>query len=189
MKIIKTKKGLILEAFDSKPATYKADETYPNVVRPFEENKLRIIDAAYFIEEHLEMIITHYFFGRKIPENKEKSEKFKSFVLSSDWCSFSSKRKLILHIVSEESLLKGSEKNDYESLLRKTMSYRNAFTHGTMATNGEIIRLKFYEGSPKIKTIDDDYLSEIEKDLNLAFQMTFDLAIRIGAIVPHETKK
>jgi hypothetical protein len=189
MKIIKTKKGFIIEAFDNKPATYKADETYPNIIRPFEENKLKIIDTAYFIEEHLEMIITHYFFGRNIPENKDKSEKFKTLILTSDWCSFSSKRKLILHIINEKSLLKGSEKNDYENLLRKTMSYRNAFTHGIMSTNGDIVKLKFYEGGPKIKTIDDDYLSEIEKDLNLAFQLTFELAIKIGALVTHETIK
>jgi hypothetical protein len=188
MKIIRTQRGLIIEAFDNKPATWKADETDQKVVRPFEENKLRIIDTAYFIEEHLEMIITHYFFGRMIPENKLKSEKFKSFILSSDWCSFSSKRKLVFHIINEENLLKGSEKNNYESLLRKTMSYRNAFTHGTMSTNGEIVKLKFYEGNPKIKTIDDDFLNEIENDLNKAFQMTFELATKIGAIVPHETK-
>jgi len=188
MKIINTPSGFILEAFDNKPASYKAIETENSVLNPFAQNKLNIIDTAYFIEEHLEKIITHYFFGRDIPENKNKSEKFRSFVLSSDWCSFSSKRKLVLHIINEESLLKGPEKNDYENLLRKTMSYRNSFTHGTMSTNGEIVRLKYYEGNPKLKTIDDDYLNEIENDLNRAFQMTFDLAVKIGAIVPHEPK-
>jgi hypothetical protein len=188
MKIVKTQQGIIIEAFDNKPATYKTDVTYQKVVRPFEENKLKIIDAACFIEEHLEKIIIHYFFGREIPENKVKSEKFKSFVLSSDWCSFSSKRKIVQHIINEEALLKGSEKNDYESLLRKTMSYRNSFTHGTMSTNGEVVKLKFYEGNPKVVTIDDDYLNAIEKDLGKAFQMTFDLAIKIGAIVPHKVE-
>jgi hypothetical protein len=188
MKIIKTKQGLIIEAFDNKPAIWKTDETHQKVVRPFEENKLRIIDTAYFIEEHLEMIITHYFFGRSIPENKLKSEKFKSFILSSDWCPFSSKRKLVFHIINEENLLKGTVKNEYDRLLRKTMSYRNTFTHGTMSTNGEIVKIKFYEGNPRIKTNDDNFLNEIENDLNKAFQMTFDLAIKIGAIVPHETK-
>jgi DNA-directed RNA polymerase subunit F len=57
-----------------------------------------------------------------------------------------------------------------------------------MSTNGEIVRLKYYEGNPKIKTIDDDLLNEIENDLTQAFQMTFDLAVKIGAIVPHKTK-
>jgi hypothetical protein len=188
MKIINTPSSFILEAFDNKPASYKAIETENSVLNPFAQNKLSIIDTAYFIEEHLENIITHYFFGREIPENKIKSEKFRSFVLSSDWCSFSSKRKLVLHIINEETLLKGSDKNEYENLLRKTMSYRNSFTHGTMSTNGEIVRLKYYEGNPKIKTIDDDLLNEIENDLTQAFQMTFDLAVKIGAIVPHKTK-
>lgn len=189
MKIINTPSGFILEAFDNKPASYKAIETENSILNPFAQNKLNIIDTAYFIEEHLEKIITQYFFGRDIPENKTKSEKFKSFVLSSDWCSFSSKRKLVLHIISEETLLQGSDKNDYEALLRKTMSYRNAFTHGIMSTNGEIVRLKYYEGNPKIKTIDDYFLTEIEKDLNRTYQITFDLAIKIGAIIPHDSKK
>jgi hypothetical protein len=134
------------------------------------------------------MIITYYFFGREIPENKIKSEQFKILVLTSDWCSFSSKRKLVSQIINEKQLLKGVEKNNYDNLLRKTMSYRNAFTHGIMSTNGEIVKLKFYEGGPKIKTINDEYLNEIEKDLNLAFHMTFDIGIKIGAIVPHENK-
>jgi rRNA maturation endonuclease Nob1 len=185
MKIVHTQRGIIIEAFDNKPATYDAYVTYDKVVRPFEENKLRVLDSAFMIEGNLDTIISYYFFGRNIPETKEKSEKFKTFILSSDWCSFSAKRKLIIHIINEMNLLKGAEKNDYESLLRKTMSYRNAFAHEVMSTNGEIAKLKFYEGGTKIKTIDDNYLNEIEKDLNLAFEMTMKIAIQIGAIVPH----
>ncbi len=188
MKRISTQEAILLEAFDDKPAEFKA-ETYQKIIKPFEENKLRIIETASLIEEHLERIITFYFFGRTIPENKIKSEKFQSFILSSDWCSFSSKRKLILHIINEEKLLQGSEKNDFENLLRKTMSYRNAFTHGTMATNGEIIRLKYYEGSTKIKNIDDDYLTEIENDLNRTFDLTMDLSIRIGSTILHDSQQ
>jgi hypothetical protein len=87
------------------------------------------------------------------------------------------------------NLLKGAEKNDYENLLRKTMSYRNAFAHGVMSTNGEIVRLKFYEGGTKIKTIDDDYLSEIEKDLNQSFKMTMKIAFQMGAFIHHDKNK
>jgi hypothetical protein len=185
MKILQTQRGINIEAFDNKPAEYDAFVTYDKVIRPYEENKLRVLDSAFEVEGLLDTIIAHYFFGRK-PETKVPLEKFKTFILSSDWCSFSSKRKLIIHIVNEMTLLKGSEKSVYESLLRKTMSYRNAFAHGVMATNGEIVRLKFYEGGTKIKTIDDNYLTEIEKDINLAFEMTMKIAFQIGAFVQHD---
>ena len=188
MKILQTQTSLIIEAFDNNPAEYKADVTYDKVVRPYEENKLRVLDSAFEVEGILDSIIGHYFFDRK-PETKEKLEKFKSIILSSDWCSFSSKRKLIIHIINEMNLLKGAEKNNYENLLRKTMSYRNAFAHGVMSTNGEIVRLKFYEGGNKTKTIDDDYLSEIEKDLNQAFEMTMKIAFQIGAFIHHDKNK
>jgi hypothetical protein len=185
MKILKTQTSLILEAFDDKPAEFRADVTYDKVVRPFEVNKLRVLDSAFEVEGILDTIISHYFFDRK-PETKEKLEKFKSIILSSDWCSFSSKRKLIIHIINEMNLLQGAEKNDYENLLRKTMSYRNAFAHGVMSTNGEIVRLKYYEGGTKIKTLDDDYLSEIERDLNQAFETTMNISFKIGALIKHD---
>jgi hypothetical protein len=188
MKIIKTTRGIILEGYGDKPATFSVDTTYPNLIKPFDENKLIILDSAISIENLLETIISHYFFDRNNPNNKEKAEKFKSLVLASEWCSFSSKRKLIIHIVNELLLLKGFEKNDYENLLRKIMNYRNAFAHGEMSTNGEIVKLKFFEGAPKIITIDDTYLSEVEKDLNTCFKMTMDLAFNIGAWVKHEKK-
>jgi hypothetical protein len=53
MKIINTPSSFILEAFDNKPASYKAIETENSVLNPFAQNKLSIIDTAYFIEEHL----------------------------------------------------------------------------------------------------------------------------------------
>ena len=188
MKIISTPRAILLEAFDNQPATYDADITYSKVIQPFLENKIRILDTAFAIENNIDMIIAHYFFGTNDLKTKDKSEKFKTLVLTSDWCTFASKRKLIFQIINEQNLLKGSEKNDYESYLQKTMSYRNAFTHGTMSTNGEIVKLKYYEGGPKIKTIDDNYLTEIEQNLKATFDLTMKVAFQIGAIIQHDLK-
>jgi hypothetical protein len=185
MKIIKTKRGIIIEAFDGNPATFDST-TFDKVVQPFQENKIRVLESVFLIEDNIEKIITYYFFGRNEPENKERSEKFKTLILTSDWCTFSSKRKLINHIINEKLLLSGARKSDYEKLLQKTMSYRNAFTHGTMSTNGDIVKLKYFEGGPKIKIIDDNYLTEMEKDINLAFDITMEIAYKIGAIVQND---
>lgn len=189
MKIIKVPRGIMIEAFDNQPATYDANITYDKVIIPFLENKIRILDAAFMIENHIETIISFYFFGRNNPETKEQSEKFRTLILTSDWCTFSSKRKLINQIINEKSWLKGSEKNDYDKLLQKSMSYRNAFTHGTMSTNGDVVKLRYYEGTPKIKKIDDDFLTEIEKDLNQAFNLTYKIELESGAVFKENLDK
>lgn len=177
MKIIEVKIGLILEAFDGKPAHYDVN-TIGSITNPFDKNKLKIIDAAYTIEGLLDTIISYYFFGEDKKDDESKNN-FNSLILSSDWCTYSSKRKLIIEIVNELELLEGKEKDTYFQLLRKVMSYRNAFTHGEMRTNGDEIRLKYFEGKPQLKTIDDELLNKIEKDLNDCFGLTFDLTQNI----------
>jgi hypothetical protein len=188
MKKIKAPRSIKIEAFDEQPAVYTAGSTYESVVKPFEDNKIIIINSAYNIENLLETIITHYFFGINSPDTKDKAEKFKSLILTSDWCSFSSKKKLILQIVNELSLLNGKTKSTYETLLSKVMRFRNAFTHGDMTTNGEIVKLKFYEGQPKTQTVDEQYLTEIETAINECFNITWELALKTGAMFMHKTE-
>jgi len=185
MKIIKIQRAIILDGFGIKPAHFD-ETTATNLLNPFDTNKLTILNAAFDIEGMLEKIISHYFFDRANLSLRENATKFQNLILSSDWCSFSSKRKLISHIINEKSLLKGKEKNDYEELLRKIMSYRNAFAHGEFATNGEIVRLKYFEGSPRIITIDDTYLSKVETDINICFETTFDLSFKTGTMIKGE---
>lgn len=185
MKTIKAQRSIILDGFGIKPAHW--DETVTtDLINPFDANKLIILNASFNIESLLEKIISHYFFDRTIQSQKENEIKFQNLILSSDWCSFSSKRKLISHIINEQSLLKGKEKNDYEELLGKIMRYRNAFAHGEFATNGEIVRLKYFEGSLKIITIDDTYLSKVETDIKNCFDITFDLSFKTGTMIKRE---
>jgi hypothetical protein len=72
------------------------------------------IEGALTIENQLETIIQHYFFGT----SHEKRAVFKSIVLDSDWCSFAAKRKLITYIIDEQNLLEGRAKNDFDKLMR-----------------------------------------------------------------------
>ena len=104
-------------------------------------------------------------------------------MLSSDWCTFSAKRKLVTHIINATNLLEGPEKNEYDDLLRKVISYRNAFAHGDMSTDGRKVRLSFFESSPRRHFLDDSYFELAEKVLNACFQKTIDLAQRMTGLV------
>jgi hypothetical protein len=112
------------------------------------QNKLRIFDTTFNIENLLERVISYYFFGDD-ELNKERAQRFSALVLASDWCSFSSKRRLVMHIVNETGALKGEVKNEYEQLLRDVMSTRNAFAHGTVSTDGRRVKLAYFEGAPR----------------------------------------
>ena len=99
------------------------------------------------IENQLETIIQHYFFGT----SHEKRAVFKSIVLDSDWCSFAAKRKLITYIIDEQNLLEGRAKNDFDNLMRDVMSIRNAFAHGKFSSDDKRVWLSYFEGNPETK--------------------------------------
>ena len=179
MKEIKLIKGYVISAFNG-PTESITPKLMDDIMKPVERNKFVILDAAFDIERMLDRIIAHHFFGDH-EINKQKSIEFGNQILKSDWCSFSSKRKLMSHIINDQSILQGQDKNDYEGLLKKTMSYRNAFAHGELSTDGREVRLTFFEGSPKAKILTDDYLSSIETDLKQCFDITFKVAIKSGA--------
>lgn len=147
---------------------------------PIEKNKAKILDAAFDIERVLDTVISHHFFGEH-NENNEKKTEFSNIILKSDWCTFSSKRKLISHIINDLRLVEGKEKSDYDQLLRKAMSYRNAFAHGQLLTDGREVRLSYFEGKPQVKTLNEDYFTKIETDLQNCWVLTFKVAQTSGA--------
>ena len=111
-------------------------------------------------------------------------------VLGSDWCSFAAKRKLITHIINEQNLLEGGDKNEFDKLMRDVMSVRNAFAHGKLSSDDERrVWLSFFSGTPQKQELTDEYLTEIETLLRVAFDKTFGLAVKIGATKPAENTK
>ena len=150
-------------------------------MRPVIENKRRILAGAADIERQVELIIAHYFFGHD-PDNKDGKNRFMTLVLTSDWCSFGAKRRLISHIVNDTDALKGQAKSDYEKVLRDVMSARNAFAHGTLSTDGRKVKLAYFEGGPREKFLDDNYFDKIEHAINNGFSTTREVAIKTGAI-------
>src|SRR5436190_15314692 len=77
-------------------------------------NRLQVIEGALTVENQLNAVILHYFFGA----SHERRAVFESLILNSDWCSFAAKRKLIAHIINEQKLLDGRERDEFEKLIR-----------------------------------------------------------------------
>jgi len=146
--------------------------------REARRNKAKVIEGALTVENELATIISYYFFG----SSHERMPTFQSLVLDSDWCSFAAKRKLINHIVSELKLLEGSEKSDFDKLLGEVMSFRNAFTHGTLSSDGERVWLSFFQGAPRKYELTDEFLTRVENTLRGAYDQSFALAQKIGAV-------
>jgi hypothetical protein len=179
MKTISIFRPYTLEAFDG-PTASITPELVDSIYKIVDKNKLHIIEASLDIEQKIERIILFYFFGEKAYDTGSP-EKFHSLILTSDWCSFSSKRKLLLHINDENKVFLNKEKEDFEKSIRKVISYRNAFTHGSFSTDGRIVKLRYFEGTPQIKTLDDEYLEKIESTLKRCWNQVDHLSVSIGA--------
>ena len=134
----------------------------------YRDNAKTIIFAASHVENRLAAGVGKYFFG----DNRDLFFEFDNLVLSSDYFSFSSKRKTFLYIVRKQKILKGSECADLERLLAKSIKYRNMFTHGTPIYSGSRCILHYFEGCKKEKEITDSFLSTVEEDLTKAVLAT-----------------
>lgn len=139
-------------------------------------NGYKVMASALSIERHMERIIEHFFFGHKHP----KKELFGGLILASDWCSFSAKQKLILFIVEDGNHFFGSEKNTFEKLLRKAMTYRNAFAHGELWGSADGPSIKYFQGRPKEDMLTDDYWTQVEADLYNCHLMIQSLELKTG---------
>jgi hypothetical protein len=142
-------------------------------------NKLRVIEGALATETEINQIIAHWFFGR----GHERKPAFESLILDSDWCSFAAKRKLLTHIIEDGGFLQGEAKNEFYSKLQKVMSYRNAFTHGKLSSDGKAVWLSYFEAKPKRTELTDDFLTIVESTLLDCYAAVQELAQKCGATI------
>lgn len=179
MRVVQVIRADRIEAFDG-PTESMTPALMAEIMAPVRENLLRIVEAAGIIEHTLETIISHYFFGGTDGSSEGKT-RFQSLILSSDWCTFSVKRRLVMHIVNDTNALQGSAKNEFDTSLRKVISHRNAFVHGTFSSDGRRVKLAYFEGAPRSKYLDDEYLAAVEEDFVSCFHAAHRLAYATGA--------
>ena len=140
------------------------------------ENKRRIMEGALSVETQITGIILHHFF----PEQTERKTEFDLMILRSDWCSFSAKRKLVAWVVQNRKLLSGPDWNRCDKLLRETMAFRNAFTHGHLLVEHEAVFLAYFEGRPRKQELTDEFLIKVEETLTQTYHSMEDIAVRSG---------
>lgn len=180
MKTIEFLKGYNISAFNG--ATEEITiELLNTIMKPIEINKANILDVANDIENRMSRIITHHFF-RSNNETLALANEFNNQILNSDWCTFSSKKKLLVHIINSKAYLTGTDKSNFDNLLSKVMKYRNAFVHGEFHTDGREVRLYYFEGINMSKTLTIDYFNTLKKEIDETLELLNVVSYKSGAI-------
>jgi len=148
-------------------------------------NRLAVLEGALSVENLLSKMIGHFFFKRN--NGNDKRLMFDEMVLNSDWCSFAAKRKLLTQIINKENLLQGSKKEEFDKNLQRVISFRNAFAHGKFSSDGKVVWLNYFAGTPQKQELTEKYLEEVESKLQSAWDRCFELAEKMGAIKSIET--
>jgi hypothetical protein len=89
----------------------------------------------------------------------------------------------VLHIINEQQLLQGSEKKDFEKLLQRVMSRRNAFAHGKLSSSDKAVWISYFEGGPRKQELTDQFLTEVESTLRSACEQCLALGRKMGVFI------
>ena len=134
-----------------------------------------VVTSSLSIESCIKEILMNTLFS----EVEQKAEMVSGLILNSDWCTFSSLRKLLNEVLIAENLLNGKDRNELDKLLSKVMRYRNAFTHGEIIFEDEKIYLKYFEGTSRSVVLDNEYLEKVELVITSAFEIVDELLNKI----------
>jgi hypothetical protein len=177
VKRIKIRTSFTIQTLD----TEEHSLNFENILSGMENirvNKLIIIENAYHIESIIQSCISYFLFGTK--DGSDKRLFFETNVLNSNWCSFSSKRKLIKSILDELVEVESKTKAEIDKEVGKVMKYRNAFTHGliTIQSDGDV-RLTWSEDRIHNQILNDDFFNEIVTH----FDKTFKLLDEVDSLI------
>ncbi len=136
-------------------------------------NGMEVLSSALAIEGLIDQFLMFAFFGAH-PEDKPE---IRAFVLDSEWCTLSAKRRLLLQVVDTHKRLNGHERNECDKLLADVMRYRNAFAHGTITFDGDgsRLRLSYFSGVARSDTLDEAYWIQLQRTFQRAFHVVSQL--------------
>tara|TARA_R110002050_G_scaffold190060_1_gene324689 strand:- start:4 stop:627 length:624 start_codon:yes stop_codon:yes gene_type:complete len=153
----------------------------------FQQNKLKIIDAALSIEATLERMLLDYFFGGQIYEDVKRYE-FENMVLSSSWFTFGNKHRLVITTLKNRGFLCKKDLDLLNSLLHKVAEYRNAFTHGKHKIDTPFCCLTHFKNESIDTELSDDYFIKMEKRFHDCNEILSFLSCRIGYTIGKYSK-
>ncbi len=143
-----------------------------------QENGNKIILAAVAIEQQLETVILM----KIAPTDEPSLSFFTDYILSSESVGLSFKRKLVLNIINQHSLLSGAEKEHFEKILRNVITWRNAFAHGEVAQKGLDTYITYSQDGPREILLSDDYWTSVESTFQDAYAMITLISMRLDAV-------
>lgn len=126
------------------------------------ENGMHIVWSTVCLEKRLEDVITDYFFG-KTNSPTSRRNLFLNEVLQSSSFQFSFKKSLVGTIVKETEALKGKESSSLQGSLKKIMTWRNAFSHGTLKYDTrDGVLLSYFSGGQQTIILNDEFWDHVE---------------------------
>ena len=143
-----------------------------------QQNMQRVLVGAIAIEHQLESLIVDRTFEG---ETGSKLSFFVNNILAAEWFTFSAKRRLAVHIVSDQERLRGPEKGEFEQLLGKVIRYRNAMAHGRVVEKNDGTYLSYFESSPRETLLSDEYWEELERVFRRATELCWE-ALKLSRI-------
>lgn len=140
------------------------------------KNRLHVIEAALLVESRVDQILETYFFGipqkavlvenwvfdYTCPRPEVRRKEFSAQILGSQWCTFAAKLKMLDHAIVDAGCYTKKEAVSLIDLLRKTMHWRNAFTHGQIVYQGGGFYLEYFRDQPRSDLLNDDFILKVQ---------------------------
>jgi len=128
------------------------------------ENRKKVIDSSLGIESEIDNIIALYFFSGR----KDLMRFFSDVMLKSSFLGFMNKAKVLKSIFERNSTKQASEVNQ---LLKRVISYRNAFAHGEIIEKSDGTYIRYFKGEKIEKKLDDTYWTNLEEIFKKSVQL------------------
>ena len=144
------------------------------------QNGGKILYATTSIEQTLESILLEYFMGPFV-RHDDRRVMFEHEVLQSSALSYRAKKELVLKIINDANLLKGSRKDAVQKQLKKIMEWRNAFAHGKIQHDTKMgCFVRYYSGESKTITLNEQYWDEVEKAFRACVELLKEAAQQLA---------
>ncbi|MDP9203856.1 MAG: hypothetical protein M3P12_00150 [Gemmatimonadota bacterium] len=156
MKEIVLPSHIFMESTDTAQVDFSSAVAHAKDAR---RNANKVLSAALYIEREVEALIGFYLYPG--PGVTEQQQFVAAHILGSDALTFAAKRRLIVSLVNDKKWLQGQAKESFERQLKNVMSFRNAFTHGNVIERGDKTVLKYFEGQPRERELNDAFWDEI----------------------------
>ena len=155
------------------------------IQKEVEEIRKKVIGGAIAIESLIESLITIALF----PEDKGKMRLFSDIVLSREQFSFMMKWKVLSDLTKANPIFTDSKETikNLGGAIENIITYRNAFAHGTVVFRDKVPHLRYFKGKVIEKEVDDNFLSQIEKDFHKTHELLQELYSDIHKKVKGET--